>query len=167
MGVSTLVDLVKIQVQSSGVGPFELGPPVPGYRGVEALIDSAIYSYSVQNGSNYEVGTGVYLASTQTLVRTPTVSSAGNAAVAFPANVQVNFTALAADYAAGGGTIPLVDALGNSVVLAITQRAVTAAIQAILNGSAVFDLPDEAEGDAIPAPGSGQLYLSAGVMKVA
>lgn len=167
MGVSTLVDLVKIQVLSSGTGPFELGPAVPGFRGIEALIDSAIYSYSVQSGSNYEVGTGVYLAGSQTLVRTPVVSSAGNAAVAFPANAQVNFTALAADYAAGGGTIPLVDALGNSTVLAITQRAVTSAIQAILGGTAVFNLPDEAEGDAIPAPGSGQLYLSAGVVKVA
>jgi hypothetical protein len=167
MGVSTLVDLVKIQVLSSGTGPFELGPAVQGFRGIEALIDSAVYSYSVQSGGNYEVGTGVYLAGSQTLVRTPTISSAGNAAVAFPANVQVNFTALAADFATGGGTIPLVDGLGNSTVLAITQRAVTAAIQSILGGTAQWDLPDEANGDAIPAPGSGQLYLSAGVMKIA
>lgn len=167
MGVSTLVDLVKIQVLSSGTGPFELGAAVPGFRGVEALISSAIYSYSVQSGSLYEVGTAVYLADTQTLVRTPVVSSNGNAAVAFPANVQVNFTALASDYATGGGSIPLVDALGNSTVLAITQRAVTAAIQSILEGTAVFDLPDEADGDSIPSPGSGRMYLSAGVLKIA
>ena len=167
MGVSTLVDLVKIQVLSSGTGPFALGPAVPSFRGIEALIDSAIYSYSVQSGSNYEIGTGVYLAGSQNLVRTPIVSSAGNAAVAFPANVQLTFTALADDFASGGGTIPLVDALGNSTVLAITQRAVTATIQSILTGTAVFDLPDEANGDAIPNPGSGQLYLSAGVLKVA
>lgn len=167
MGVSTLVDLVKIQVLSSGTGPFNLGPAVPGFRGVEALIDSAIYSYSVQSGSTYEIGTGVYLASGQQLVRTPIVSSSGNVAVSFPANVQLAFTALADDFAAGGGTIPLVDSLGNSTVLAITQRAVTAAINSILNGSATFDLPDEADGDAIPAPGSGLMYLSAGVVKIA
>lgn len=167
MGVSTLVDLVKIQVLSSGTGPFALGPAVPSFRGIEALIDSAIYSYSVQSGSTYEIGTGVYLAGSQTLVRTPIVSSSGNAAVAFPANVQLTFTALADDFASGGGTIPLVDALGNSTVLAITQRAVTATIQAILAGEISFNLPDEANGDPIPAPGTGYLYKSAGVVKVA
>lgn len=167
MGVSTLVDLVKIQVSSSGTGPFVLGAAIPGFRGIEALVDSTIYSYSVQSGANYEVGTGVYSAGTQTLIRTPIFSSNGSATIAFPANVGVSFTALAADFATGGGTIPLVDALGNSTVLAITQRAVTAAIESILGGTAVFSLPDEANGDAIPAAGSGRLYLSAGVVKVA
>lgn len=167
MGISTLVDLVKIQVLSSGTAPFQLGSAVPGFRGPEALIDGVTYSYSVQSGSNYEAGTGVFVASSQTLVRTPQVSSNGNAAVAFPANTQVSFTALATDFASGSGTVPLVDSLGTSTILAITQRAATAAIEAILNGTAVFSLPDEANGDPIPSPGSGQLYLSAGVLKIA
>lgn len=162
-----LVDLVKIQVLSSGTGAFQLGAAVPGFRGTEALLDGVVYSYSVQSGSNYEVGTAVYNAAGTSLVRTPQLSSNGNAAVAFPANIEVNFTALADDYGGGGGGVSLVDSLGNSTALAITQRAVTAAIQSILEGTATFTLPDEANGDPIPATGSGQLYLSAGVLKVA
>ena len=130
MGVSTLVDLVKIRVLSSGTGPFNLGPAVPGFRGVEALIDSAIYSYSVQSGSTYEIGTGVYLASGQQLVRTPFVSSSGNVAVSFPANVELVFTALAQDLEAIGGAFPILNSLGNSTSSAISQKAATDGINA-------------------------------------
>lgn len=126
--ISTLVDLVKIQVMSSGTGPFLLGPEVPGFRGVEALTGGATYSYSVQIGAQYEVGTGVYLAETQTFVRSPNVSSSGNAAVAFPANVQLTFTARAADLVATGGTLPIVDSEGVGPDVAISQRAATEGI---------------------------------------
>jgi hypothetical protein len=42
-----------------------------------------------------------------------------------------------------------------------------AALSAILAGGVSFDLPDEADGDPIPPPGSRLPYLSAGVLKIA
>ena len=99
---ATLVDRVKIQVLSSGTGPFQLGPAVPAYRGVEALVDGSEYSYAVENGSSYEAGTGTYVAGSQQFIRSPQISSNGGATVAFPADVQLVFTALAQDYSTTG-----------------------------------------------------------------
>lgn len=128
--ISTLVDRVKIFVLSSGTGPFELGSNVPAYRGAEALLDGATYSYAVENGSTYEVGTGVYLAAESMLVRSPELSSNGGAAVAFPAGVQLVFTARSADLIPVGGSFPIVDSLGTSPNVAPSQRATTEGIEA-------------------------------------
>lgn len=172
--ISTLVDRVKIVVLSSGTGSFQLGPAVPAFRGIEALLDGATYSYATEYQSNYEVGTGIYLAGSGTLVRTPLLSSNGGAAVAFPSNIELVFTALAQDLEAIGGSFPIVDSLGNDPTVAPSQRAATVginanatAIAAITGGTAPWTLPDEANGDPIPSPGSKLPYLSAGVMKIA
>lgn len=167
VSISTLVDRVKITVLSNGTGPFDLGAAVPAYRGIEALISGATYSYALESGSLYEAGTGVYNSGTGQLVRSPTISSNGGAAVAFPANIQISFTALAQDIVATGGTLPIVDNLGTDPNVAPSQRAATVAIEGITSGQRSWSLPDEANGDAIPAPGSGFPYLSAGVMKIA
>jgi hypothetical protein len=205
--ISTLVDRVKIFVLSSGTGPFNLGSAVAAYRGVEALIDGSTYSYAVESGSNYEAGTGVYLQLTGQLTRSPTISSAGGVTVAFPAGVQLVFTALAQDLVATGASLPIVDSLGNATDKAISQRAATAGLASkydasnpssfqtvaqvnaaiaaalaplsaaiaatnaqiddMLDGAAVWNLPDEADGGAVPTDGSGKMYLSGGVMKIA
>ena len=125
VSISTLVDRVKIRSLSSGTGPFQLGPAVPAYRGTEALIDGGTYSYSVEQGATYEVGTAVYLASSGVLVRSPQISSRGGAAVPFGANAEINFTALAGDLTAVGGTIPIVDSLGEDPTVAASQKATT------------------------------------------
>ncbi|KKW93863.1 hypothetical protein [Sphingobium chungbukense] len=46
-------------------------------------------------------------------------------------------------------------------------QAIETFIASILTGGVAFALPDEADGDVIPAPGSGRPYLSAGVLKIA
>lgn len=172
--ISTLVDRVKIVVFSNGTGPFQLGPSVAAYRGVEALLDGATYSYATEFGANYEAGTGVYVAGSQTFVRSPLISSNGGAAVNFPANIELVFTALAQDLVATGATFPIVDSTGNDPAVAISQRAATVAVNGvaallsgITDGTTTWDLPDEADGDAIPPPGSKLPYLSAGVLKIA
>lgn len=129
MGTSTLVDLVKIQALSSGTGAFQLGPAVLGFRGIEALVDSAQYSYSVQSGGEYEYGVGSYIAGSGTLTRTPQGSSAGGAAVPFPANVQVAFTALAIDIATGN--LPITQITGTNPQLVMSQAATTNALAAV------------------------------------
>lgn len=120
---STLVDRVKIFAESSGSGPFVLGNAVPAFRGAEALIDGLTYSYAVESGADYEAGQGVYVEAVNQLLRAPTISSANGAPVSFPANVSINFTALAADLLTrleGSGTVTSVSGSGGTTGLTLT-----------------------------------------------
>lgn len=101
--VSTLVNRVKVYSASVGSGPFTIGAAVSGFRGSEALVDGRIYSYAVEQDGDYEAGRVQYVASSQSLVRAPIISSRGGAPVPFGANAQVSFTALAEDFAVSGG----------------------------------------------------------------
>lgn len=95
---STLVDLVKIVANSTGTGAITLGAAVSGYRGVEALTNAKVYSYSIQQNGTWEVGRGTYLASGQQFSRTVLYSSNGGMAIDLSPGAQVAFVALAADY---------------------------------------------------------------------
>lgn len=120
---STLVDRVKIFAESSGSGPFVLGNAVPAFRGAEALIDGLTYSYAVESGADYEAGQGVYVEAVNQLIRAPTISSANGGPVPFPANVSINFTALAADLLTrleGSGTVTSVSGSGGTTGLTLT-----------------------------------------------
>lgn len=120
---STLVDRVKIFVESSGTGPFQLGNALPAFRGSEALVDGLTYSYAVDQ-----------------LIRAPTLSSKGGAPVAFPANVAINFTALAADLAAGlagSGTVTSVQGSGGTTGLSLTGGPITGAGTLTLSGVSI------------------------------
>ena len=167
MATSTLVDLVEIQILNTGTGTIQLGAAVAAFRGVEALIDGATYSYSIQQGANYETGTGIYTQATGALSRNVLTSSYGGAPIPLAPGAVVAFTALSRDLIAIGAGVPIADAMGTARDIAPSQRAVTAAIAAILSGASAWSLPDEANGDAIPAPGSKLPYLSAGVLKIA
>lgn len=127
---SLLPDLVKIQVLSSGTGPFQLGAAATGFRGIEALVDGGSYSYSVQSGAQYEVGTCVWNAGSGLLIRTPLLSSNGNAAVAFGANVEVKFVALGQDLTPPGA-LPIVQTTGTGTDVAMSQNAVTLELDAL------------------------------------
>lgn len=96
---STLVDLVKIKITSIGTGALTLGGAVDGYRGIEALTNGQQYSYSIQQGGNFEVGRGTYLASGTQLVRSPLYTSTGGTAVNLLSGAEVSFVALAEDFA--------------------------------------------------------------------
>ena len=128
---SLLPDLVKIQVLSSGTGPFQLGAAATGFRGIEALVDGGGYSYSVQSGAQFELGTCVWNATSGLLIRTPLISSNGNAAVAFGANVEVKFVALGQDLTPPGA-LPIVQTTGTGLDVAMSQNAVTLELDALV-----------------------------------
>lgn len=149
---STLVDRVKIFVESSGTGPFELGNALPAFRGSEVLIDGLTYSYAVENGSDYEAGQGVYVSAVNQLLRAPTISSASGAPVAFPANVALNFTALAADLLAGQagtGTVTSVNGSGGTTGLTLTGGPIEGAGTLTLGG--ILNLENGGTGATTPS----------------
>lgn len=97
MARSTLVDLVKVLTTTTGVGPLILDTAVPSFRGVEALIDGSTYSYSIQQGANYEFGTGLYSALDLSLTRGVLGSSYGDAPLPLIVGATVTFVALGRD----------------------------------------------------------------------
>lgn len=164
MPLSTLVDCTQIYVSSTGTGPLTLGAAVTGFQGREVLTDGALYSYRIlTGGAAYEFGQGNFIASTNTLTRTPLGSSDGGAAISVPVNAQVAITVLSEDLR----NIIYSQAAAAEAGAEAGTEAATAVVGSILNGDSVFTLPDEANGDAIPAAGSGKMYLSAGVLKIA
>lgn len=98
--MSTPVNLVKINVMSTGSGALMLGSAVPGYRGSEVLISGREYSYSIKQGANYEFGRCVYLtAPSAQMIRSPLGSSDGGTAIALSSGAQVALVLLAEDLA--------------------------------------------------------------------
>lgn len=102
-----LVDNVKIYNTTTGTGAIVLGSPVPAYRGVEALTNGQVYSYSIHQGANYEYGRGTYLAAGQQLIRSPIASSTGGTALDLQPNAEVAFVALAEDIQNGPPALEL------------------------------------------------------------
>lgn len=119
---SSLVDLVKINITSTGTGALKLGTAATGYRGVEALTNGREYSYSIQQGSNWEIGRGTYLSGTNQMVRSVLFSSSGGSAIKLTVGAQVAFTALSED-------------LDNANLYNL-QKILNAADQAVLSAAA-------------------------------
>lgn len=88
------------------------------------------------------------------------------------ANAAVTDDAGNFDFYVSDGTYDMRFFVGDAVLkvlpsIQMVQAASISEILSILSGNATFAIPDEANGDPIPSPGSGQMYLSGGVLKIA
>ena len=94
-------------VASGGAGDITLGTAVDGYQTFAdaGVSDTDVVRYTIEDGSNWEVGTGVYTASGTTLVRTVTESSNSDAAINCSADAIIFVTMSAEDFS--GNAAPL------------------------------------------------------------
>ena len=95
-----LVNRAKMTVASGGAGDITLGTAVDGYQTFAdaGVSDTDVVRYTIEDGDNWEIGTGVYTASGTTLVRTVTESSNSDSALTCSADAVIFVTMAAEDF---------------------------------------------------------------------
>lgn len=143
----TLVNRAKMTTATTGTGTLTLGSAVGGYQSFAAagVADGNTVSYVIEDGNNWEIGTGVYTASGTTLSRTPTESTSAGSAINLTGNAVVYVSAIAADIVQPSATQTLTNKT-------LTDPAITGTIL-----EDVYTITDGAAFEIDPGNGSVQL----------
>jgi len=95
----TLVNRAKMDTATTGTGTITLGSAVGGFQTFSdaGVADGETVRYVIEDGSNWEIGAGIYTASGATLSRTVSESSNGGSAINLSGSAAVFVSAAAAD----------------------------------------------------------------------
>lgn len=99
MASSLLFNRVKVGTATVGTGTITLGPALTTYLDFASggVANGNQVSYLIEDGNNWEIGTGTYTSSGTTLSRTVIKSSNSNAAIVLSGTAAVSITALSTD----------------------------------------------------------------------
>lgn len=97
----TLVNRAKMDTATTGTGTITLGSAVVGYQTFAAagVADGQTVRYVIEDGNDWEIGTGTYTASGTTLSRTVSESTNSDNAITLSGNAVVFISATAEDLA--------------------------------------------------------------------
>jgi hypothetical protein len=95
----TLVNRAKMTTATTGTGTITLGSAESGYQSFAdaGVVDADVVRYVIEDGTDWEIGTGTYTASGTTLTRTVAESSNADAALNLTGSAVVYVSATAAD----------------------------------------------------------------------
>lgn len=96
-----LYNLARVTTATTGTGTITLGTAVDGFRtfAQAGVPNGATVTYSIRDGSQSEIGRGVYTLSGTTLTRSVLISTNSNAAINLSGSAEVMITAAAEDFA--------------------------------------------------------------------
>jgi hypothetical protein len=122
MASSLLFNRAKMSTATTGTGTITLGSAVSGFDSFAnaGVANSNQVSYLIEDGSNWEYGTGTYTSSGTTLTRTVIRSSSGTSAISLSGAAQVSLTALSQDLATLDGSQTLTNKTISSAVSVAT-----------------------------------------------
>jgi hypothetical protein len=109
--MSKFFNRARMSISSTGTGTLTLNGGVLGYQSFAqaGIANGDVVSYTIEDGANWEVGTGTYTSSGTTLSRTVTQSfngtTYGTSPISVTSSAQVFITILAADVVSVGGAL--------------------------------------------------------------
>jgi len=98
--MAKLFNRAKMNTSTTGSGTVTLGTAEAGFQTFAdaGVSDSDVVQYVIEEGSNWEIGTGTYSTSGTSLTRTPSESSGGGSAISLGGGAKVSITAIADDF---------------------------------------------------------------------
>lgn len=97
--MAKLFNLARMTTATTGTGTITLGSAVSGFLtfALAGVSDGDLVSYGISDGTNSEVGSGIYTSSGTTLTRTVSKSTNSDTAINLSGTAQVYITARAED----------------------------------------------------------------------
>jgi len=97
--MAKLFTRAKMTTSTTGSGTVTLGGASVGYQSFAdaGVSDGDVVQYVIEEGGNFEIGTGTYSSTGTSLTRSPTESSNSNAAISLGGAATVSITAVADD----------------------------------------------------------------------
>ena len=116
-----LANRVKVATATTGTGTVTLGAAEDGYQTFAAggVSDGDIVRYTIEDGSNWEIGSGVFSSSAGTMARTVSESNNSGSAISLTGGAKLFLTIFAddladtLDYGLVTGAVTLTDDYGS------------------------------------------------------